>query len=71
MTQERCAACGRILSRDETAITKKLVNRGATHFYCVTCLAARFQVTEADINEKIAWFRAQGCTLFTNEEGVG
>ncbi len=63
-----CAACGRTLTADEVAVTKKLVNRGAASFYCVDCLAAYFAVTPADIRERIAYFRAAGCTLFTAEE---
>ncbi|MBQ8137031.1 MAG: hypothetical protein IJ174_06320 [Clostridia bacterium] len=66
-----CALCGKALGRDEIAITKKLVNRGAKQFYCIPCLAERFSVTERDILDKIAYFRAQGCTLFAQEEGNG
>jgi hypothetical protein len=59
-----CASCGCALSADEVAVTKKLVNRGAVSFYCVNCLAAYFEVTPDDIRERIAYFRASGCTLF-------
>ncbi len=61
---EHCAACGRPLSRDEVAVTKKLVNRGATAFFCVDCLARRFEVQPEDIEERIRHFRQMGCTLF-------
>ena len=40
----RCVHCGAALSRDETALTKKLINRGAKEFLCLPCLADRFQV---------------------------
>ena len=60
-----CKSCGRALTKDEIAVTKKLVNRGAREFYCVSCLARRFEVTEADIEERIAYFKRTGCTLFT------
>ena len=63
-----CVKCGRPLTADEIAVTKKLINRGATSFYCVDRLAAYFAVTPADIRERIAYFRASGCTLFTTEE---
>ena len=63
---ERCQTCGRPLTKDEIAVTKKLVNRGATSFFCKACLAARFAVTVNDIEERIAYFRASGCTLFTD-----
>ncbi len=67
MTAERCAVCGRPLSRDEVAVTKKLINRGATSFLCVACLAGHFEVRPEDILERIAHFRATGCTLFAHE----
>ncbi len=60
-----CVSCGRPLTADEIAVTKKLVNRGATSFYCVDCLAAYFAVTPDDIRERIAYFKASGCTLFS------
>ena len=63
-----CQTCDHPLTADEIAVTKKLINRGATSFYCVDCLAAYFTVTPADIRERIAYFRASGCTLFTTEE---
>ena len=66
MTADRCAACGRPLSRDEIAVTKKLISRGATSFLCVACLADHFEVKPRDILERIDYFRATGCTLFTH-----
>ncbi len=59
-----CKACRRPLTQDEVAVTKKLVNRGATEFLCVSCLARRFEVAEDDIHERIRHFRETGCTLF-------
>lgn len=57
-------ACGKPLTRDEIAVTKKLINRGTTEFYCVECLAHRFEVQPADILERIQHFKQTGCTLF-------
>ena len=59
-----CCVCGCALTADEVAVTKKLVNRGAVSFYCVRCLAERFEVTPRDIRERIDYFRKTGCTLF-------
>lgn len=59
-----CYRCGAPLSRDEIAIHKKLVNRGAEKHLCKSCLALAFEVSEDLINEKIEWFRKTGCTLF-------
>jgi len=63
-TTARCRECGASLTRDEIAVTKKLVHRGATEFYCVHCLAKRFEVTDEVIRDRIAYFRSTGCTLF-------
>lgn len=67
-TAARCLRCGRPLTADEIAITKRLINRGTTEFYCVPCLAAWFEVTEQDIRDRIAYYRSIGCTLFTPGE---
>ena len=61
---DKCAACGRALCRDETALTRKLVNRGARSFYCLSCLAQRFETSEDELLRKIEAFREMGCTLF-------
>ena len=60
-----CKACSRPLSPDEIAVTKKLINRGATEFFCVDCLAAYFEVTPQDIRDRIQYFKQMGCTLFS------
>ena len=50
-----CKICGAELTRDEIGLTKKLINRGATEFMCVPCLARHFEVKEADIEELIGY----------------
>ena len=59
-----CVQCSRPLTRDETALTRKMINRGTTQFFCLSCLAARFGVTEDILRRKIIEFREMGCTLF-------
>jgi hypothetical protein len=59
-----CSKCGTPISSDEIAVTRKLINRGAREFYCVSCLADWFEVRPEDILERIEYFRASGCTLF-------
>ena len=61
-----CKQCGSPLTHDEMAVTRKLINRGATEFMCVDCLARYFEVTPADILERIRHFKEMGCTLFEN-----
>lgn len=59
-----CRQCGRALTADEIAVTRKLINRGAREYLCVDCLAAYFEVQPQEIRERIAYFKSTGCTLF-------
>lgn len=59
-----CRKCGRAVTADEAAITKKLINRGTTAYYCTDCLAEAFDVTREDIQGKIRYYKEMGCTLF-------
>lgn len=61
-----CIICGRTLSRDEIGMTKKMINRGAERYFCLACLARKFDVSEEILQDKIRQFREMGCTLFTN-----
>lgn len=61
---EECAECARILTGDEIGLTKKLINRGTERFFCKTCLAKKFRVSEELLSRKIQEFRAMGCVLF-------
>lgn len=60
-----CVDCASSLRRDEIAITKRLVGRGATQFYCISCLARRLGVPTATIEQKIQEYREMGCSLFS------
>ena len=59
-----CKNCGRKLIPLEVGATRKFINRGATEYLCLTCLAEEFHVTEALLLERIEYFKKQGCTLF-------
>ena len=61
---ELCIACRRAVSSDEMAMTRKLINRGATQFFCIPCLARRFDAAEAELYERMQAFKDMGCTLF-------
>lgn len=63
-----CRQCKREISGDEAAITRKLINRGTTSYYCTGCLAEAFDVKPEDIWEKIEYYKGIGCTLFADEE---
>ncbi len=66
---DRCALCGQVLQGDEIALTRKLVNRGATRFFCLRCLSERFDVSQDDLRRKIDEFREMGCTLLGGPKG--
>ena len=63
-TSSHCKKCGKPLIPDEIAMTKKLINRGTTVYYCTDCLAEAFDVKREDIEAKIQYFKDIGCTLF-------
>ena len=61
-----CRTCGRDVTGDEIGLTKKLVNRAATEYQCIDCLAAHFRVSPDLLREKIEQSRAMGCALFAD-----
>ena len=61
---DKCSKCGGDLGPDGEGATKKFINRGATEFFCLDCLAERFKVSRALLEEKIEFLRENGCTLF-------
>lgn len=62
--QKLCCDCERKLTKDEIALTRKLVADDAQDFYCISCLADYIGCTIEDLEEKIQEFKEQGCTLF-------
>ena len=61
---ECCMTCGRPVSRDEMAMTRKLINRGAAQFLCIPCLARRFDASVQELMDRMQDFKDMGCTLF-------
>ena len=59
-----CTVCRKAVTQDEIGATRKLINRGATDYLCISCLAKRFEVTEELLLQKIEEWRAYGCSLF-------
>lgn len=59
-----CIKCGRELCGNDIGLTKKLINRGATDFFCIDCLAEKFNCSRELLEEKIKQFKSSGCTLF-------
>ena len=67
MSMPECKECGSLLTALDIGATKKLINKGATEFLCIPCLAKRFGVEEDLIHQKIKEWREQGCMLFPAE----
>ncbi|MCM1058265.1 MAG: hypothetical protein NC517_11755 [Firmicutes bacterium] len=59
-----CKKCGRLLTDDEIGLHKKLFNRAAVSFMCISCCAEYLDVTRELLEEKIRQFKEMGCTLF-------
>ena len=59
-----CKSCGKLLTNDAIGVYKKMVNRFATEFLCVACLAQKFECETTLIENKIQQFKELGCALF-------
>lgn len=65
MGKYTCYVCGKTpLTKDEIGITKKLIDKKTTQFYCLACLAEQLEVSEEELVAKIEEFKEEGCTLF-------
>ncbi len=62
----RCFRCGRPLTGDDVGLYKKLFNRGATEFLCLSCTSAHYGISETRARELIDHFRRSGCALFAS-----
>jgi len=59
-----CCECKKILVKDHIALSKKLLGRNITQFYCISCMAKFLECEVNDLEIKIMEFKEQGCTLF-------
>ena len=68
-----CKDCQRVLVNDEIALNLKLRNRSIGTFYCLGCFSKRFDLEKNKLTEMAAFFKENGCELFTrryvNEQG--
>ena len=60
---QKCMQCERELTFNEIGAHKKFINRGSRSFLCRICLAKKLDVPPELIDEKIEYFKLQGCTL--------
>ncbi|MDI9451000.1 MAG: hypothetical protein WAQ49_04560 [Limnochordia bacterium] len=68
MAESRCVKCSEPLNGDEIAIYKRLVSRFAEEYLCVPCLAEYYRCSTAVIQDRIAYYKRMGCTLFVNDD---
>ncbi len=65
MDAKKCYVCGKSpLTKDEIGLTKKIIDKKSTTFYCLSCLAEYLEVTIEELLAKIEEFKNEGCTLF-------
>ena len=62
--QIRCIQCGKILSKDEVALCKKLLGKNTKQFLGLDCLSAFLNTDSEILLQKIEQFKEEGCTLF-------
>ena len=65
MRKNCCSVCGRLLTRNEIGLTRKLIDDSTKDFYCLSCMAEFLEVAEEDLLAKIEDFRQEGCKLFS------
>lgn len=59
-----CIDCVKSLSKDEVALSQKMLGREIAEFYCIDCLAEHLECDRDDLEVKIQEFKEQGCALF-------
>ncbi len=64
MRKKICTDCGKVLKKDERALSQKLLDTESEGFYCLECMAENIGCTVSDLEIKIQEFKEQGCTLF-------
>ena len=61
---EKCFYCNQELSKDDTALCKKLLGKKIKQFFCREHLAELLDTDVDALTEKIEQFKEEGCTLF-------
>lgn len=59
-----CAECGAKLTRDEIAVSQKLLGVKTDAFYCLECFARLYDVDVDYLRDKIEDWKCAGCALF-------
>ncbi|MBR6426536.1 MAG: hypothetical protein IKS28_01785 [Clostridia bacterium] len=62
---DKCVKCGNTVSADDIGLYRKLVDRTADGgFMCIRCMAERFGCNVEKLEEKVRFYRENGCLLF-------
>ena len=65
MTHRNCFFCGKEpLSKKEVGLTKKLIDKDSTRFFCLGCLAEHLEVDPEFLLVKAEGLKDQGCKEF-------
>ena len=59
-----CTDCKKKLTKDEIALSQKLIASDTKEFYCLDCFAENIGCSTEDLKDKIQEFKEQGCSLF-------
>ena len=62
---ERCFGCGGMADKDAVGISKKLLGKDISKFFCLSCLAENIGVSVEDLIAKIEECKQEGCELFS------
>jgi hypothetical protein len=60
----KCYHCEAELDKVAIGLSKKLLGRNVTRFYCLSCLSNYLEVSVEDLLTKVEDFKSQGCILF-------
>ena len=59
-----CTKCGALLTKEDTGLHRKIINRNATRFLCKSCIAEHFSMTVEDCDALIEHYKKAGCVMF-------
>lgn len=61
---EKCFNCNTELTKDDTALCKKMLGKKIKQFFCREHLAEVLDTDVDTLTEKVEQFKEEGCTLF-------
>ena len=67
----KCKQCGRILTKDEIGLHKKLYNRGASSYFCIDCSSQYLEVPVPLLQKKIEEFKGMHAVSLSHRDRSG